>query len=82
MRDSDLSVFLLVFSVADRAGFQTVDALREKITRQAPLILVGTQSDRVSDRVVSTNESQQKSQQWHCDYIEVSAKTRENVEGE
>ena len=82
----DSHVFYLVYSVCSREGFKIVDELRNRIyevknTRDVPILLVGTQKDLSEARVISRDQGQQKATQWDCEFIEVSAKTSENLGG-
>eukprot|EP00484_Ammonia_sp_Unknown_P024686 CAMPEP_0197031198 /NCGR_PEP_ID=MMETSP1384-20130603/10274_1 /TAXON_ID=29189 /ORGANISM="Ammonia sp." /LENGTH=864 /DNA_ID=CAMNT_0042460693 /DNA_START=14 /DNA_END=2608 /DNA_ORIENTATION=- len=81
----DSQIFILVYSICSREGFKIVDQLRNTVfsvkgTDKVPIVLVGTQSDLASERVVGRDEAQQKATAWDCEYIEVSAKTREHLE--
>lgn len=48
--------------------------------RQAPVMLVGNKSDRVTDREVSTQEGSALAKEMGCDFVEASAKNCINVE--
>ena len=47
---------------------------------QAPVMLVGNKSDRVTDREVSTQEGSALAKDMGCDFVEASAKSCINVE--
>lgn len=47
---------------------------------QAPVMLVGNKSDRVTDREVSTQEGSALAKDMGCDFVEASAKNCINVE--
>lgn len=47
---------------------------------QAPVVLVGNKSDRVTDREVSTQEGSALAKDMGCDFVEASAKNCINVE--
>ncbi|KAI0981652.1 hypothetical protein GJ496_006458 [Pomphorhynchus laevis] len=78
--------FLLVFSITDPESFSAIDDLREQIIRvknhnaNIPSILVGNKVDLIDQRQVSMEEAQNRANQWNIQYIETSAKTKENVD--
>ena len=47
---------------------------------QAPVMLVGNKSDRVTEREVSTQEGAALAKEMGCDFVEASAKNCINVE--
>ena len=49
-------------------------------TMQAPVMLVGNKSDRVTEREVSTQEGAALAKEMGCDFVEASAKNCINVE--
>ena len=49
-------------------------------TGQAPVMLVGNKSDRVTEREVSTQEGSALAKDMGCDFVEASAKNCINVE--
>lgn len=50
------------------------------IAREAPVMLVGNKSDRVTEREVSTQEGSALAKEMGCDFVEASAKNCINVE--
>ncbi|KAL9602104.1 MAG: hypothetical protein Q9219_002100 [cf. Caloplaca sp. 3 TL-2023] len=48
--------------------------------REAPVMLVGNKSDRVTEREVSTQEGSALAREMGCDFVEASAKNCINVE--
>lgn len=46
----------------------------------APVMLVGNKCDRVTEREVSTQEGRALARELGCDFVEASAKNRDNVE--
>ncbi|KAL8832182.1 MAG: hypothetical protein Q9170_004980 [Blastenia crenularia] len=48
--------------------------------REAPVMLVGNKSDRVTEREVSTQEGSALAKEMGCDFVEASAKNCINVE--
>jgi Ras-related protein Ral-A len=41
---------------------------------------VGNKADLVDSRKVTKQEAESKAAQWNCEYIETSAKTRQNID--
>ncbi|RMZ77654.1 hypothetical protein DV738_g4220, partial [Chaetothyriales sp. CBS 135597] len=77
--------FLLVYSITSRQSFEEIQTFQQQILRVKdkdyfPIILVGNKCDLESDRVVSREEGQALAQQFHCKFIETSAKNRINVD--
>jgi GTPase KRas len=76
--------FILVYSIASRATFENVTtfyrALKQIKQGELAFMLVGTQCDRTYKREVSKEEGMAAAQSYGCEFIEVSAKTGENVE--
>ena len=65
------------------AGSPTGSYLSSPISQspgQAPVMLVGNKSDRVTDREVSTQEGSALAKDMGCDFVEASAKNCINVE--
>ncbi|KAI4240269.1 MAG: hypothetical protein L6R40_005205 [Gallowayella cf. fulva] len=67
------------------AGSPTASYLSSPITAapsgaQAPVMLVGNKSDRVTEREVSTQEGSALAKEMGCDFVEASAKNCINVE--
>jgi len=77
--------FLLVFSVTDRSSFDEIpnfckQILRVKDKETFPMVLVGNKCDLEAERTVSTSESQIMARTLRLQYLEASAKTRNNVD--
>lgn len=77
--------FLCVFSIIDADSFHAATELREQILRVknddgVPFILVGNKKDLEAKRQVTSAEAQTRARQWNVQYIETSAKTRDNVD--
>ena len=49
-------------------------------TRKRPLLLIGSQSDRVVEREVSTQEGYLYAKEYRCEFLEASSKRVINVE--
>lgn len=80
--------FLCVFSITDRETFEATQEFRDQILRvkgadcatdNIPFILIGNKSD-LHNRKVSVQEAEQLAQRWRVQYVETSAKTRDNVD--
>ncbi|KAF8183062.1 P-loop containing nucleoside triphosphate hydrolase protein [Mycena galopus ATCC 62051] len=76
--------FLLVYSVASRSTFDRLEIFHEPLKRvkgeDAIYILVGNKSEVENERQVSEEEGAARARQWGCQFLEVSAKTGENVD--
>ncbi|KAI9268219.1 small GTPase superfamily [Phascolomyces articulosus] len=77
--------FLCVFSVCEHESLEHTQEFRDQILRvlddeTVPFILVGNKVDLAHLRKVENSEASQLANEWHCPYIETSAKTRQNVE--
>jgi GTPase KRas protein len=78
--------FACVYAVNDRQSFEEAQLIHRQITRVkdddfVPCVLVGNKCDVSPDRKqVSIEEGRSLADQLHCPFIEVSAKTRHNVE--
>ena len=73
------------FDLTDRSSFERtkslIDDVREHCKDNIPIIFVGAKSDLSGNRKVSSDEAQKRFETAaeHMQYIEVSAKTGENV---
>ncbi|KAF8155228.1 ras protein [Mycena galopus ATCC 62051] len=77
--------FILVYSIASRSSFDRLESLLESVKRvkgdDPILILVGNKCDQPEDRrEVSKEEGASLARQFGCEFIETSAKTKQNVE--
>lgn len=77
--------FLMVFSIMDKNSFEEIDGFYKQILRvkdrdEFPMILVGNKSDLKADRKVTEAEATKKAQSLKVEYVESSAKVRENVD--
>ncbi|KAJ3017328.1 UNVERIFIED_CONTAM: Ras GTPase ras2 [Siphonaria sp. JEL0065] len=78
--------FLLVFSLTSRSTFFRIEGFLDQILRvkdtddHVPIILVGNKSDRTGEREVSREEGQALATKMRCQYVETSAKFRQNVD--
>ncbi|KAI3631747.1 hypothetical protein MIR68_010220 [Amoeboaphelidium protococcarum] len=84
--------FALVFSITENESFQHVSEFRDQILRvlnasggggeanDIPMLLVGNKADLAHLRKVTVEEAQRKATQWNMQYIETSAKTKQNVD--
>ncbi|ORZ20726.1 small GTPase superfamily [Absidia repens] len=77
--------FLCIFSVCEQESLEHTQEFRDQILRvlddeTVPFILVGNKVDLAHLRKVSTSEAGALAQEWNCEYVETSAKTRQNVD--
>ncbi|ORZ14013.1 small GTPase superfamily [Absidia repens] len=77
--------FLCVFSVCEQESLEHTQEFRDQILRvlddeTVPFILVGNKVDLAHLRKVSGSEAGALAQEWNCQYVETSAKTRQNVD--
>lgn len=80
----DCEVFLLVFSITSRSSFEQATTMRDFVLRvkdrEVPMVLVGNKSDLEDKREVSEQEASNWARQCKIQYVESSAKTRQNVD--
>jgi len=82
--------FLCVFSITDKASFDDTQDFRDQILRvkgvdsttagSIPFLLVGNKSDLDDNRQVTQQEAQALAEKMNVQYVETSAKTRNNVD--
>ncbi|PAV56371.1 hypothetical protein WR25_15483 [Diploscapter pachys] len=78
--------FICVFSILDMESFDATNEFREQILRvknsdsSIPIVLVGNKADMRDERVVPIELAKQRAEQWGVQYVETSAKRRENVD--
>ena len=77
--------FVLVYSITSRASFETIREFHQEIGRvkdsdDVPVVLVGNKCDLEFERQVAMHEGRALAQSLRCQAIEVSAKTRINVD--
>ncbi|KAF8163837.1 P-loop containing nucleoside triphosphate hydrolase protein, partial [Crassisporium funariophilum] len=76
--------FLLVYSVASRTTFDQIETffqtLQRLISGDFVCFLVGNKCDKMYEREVSTEEGAALALKFGCEFIETSARTRQNVE--
>lgn len=70
----DTGVVLLLFDLTDRNSFTAIDSWIEEVaqhcgSRDFPLVLVGTKSDLVEQRLVSDAEIKAKADELGCHYV-------------
>ena len=68
----------------ERDSFLRTQDFRDQILRvldnpKVPFVLVGNKLDLQARRAVDRKEAESKAREWGCQYIETSAKTKENV---
>lgn len=82
---------LLVYSVCSHTSFKAISKLHEQIVQikgqsansasmQTPIMIVGNQIDRDTERQVSTDDGQALAKALQCTFVETSAKSGSNVE--
>ena len=84
----DSEGFLIIYSVTSRNSYEQVKIFRDHIYRvkegssksKFPILIVGNKIDLDDLRQVSTKEGKELAKQLSCEFIECSAKTRENIE--
>eukprot|EP01125_Pyxidicula_operculata_P012876 TRINITY_DN4246_c0_g3_i2.p1 TRINITY_DN4246_c0_g3~~TRINITY_DN4246_c0_g3_i2.p1 ORF type:complete len:190 (-),score=30.72 TRINITY_DN4246_c0_g3_i2:50-619(-) len=77
--------FLLVYSIISQSTFNDIAEIREQILRvkdsdKIPMVLVGNKCDLNDQRVITTEQGQKLSEKFGCAHMEVSAKTRQNID--
>ena len=76
--------FLVVYSITALQTFQDIRTMKDQIVRvkgtdRVPLLLVGNKCDLTSQREVHATEGSALAQLWGCQFLESSAKSRQNV---
>jgi small GTP-binding protein len=76
--------FIIIYSIIARSTFNDAADMRELILRIkdtdfVPIILIGNKCDLEDMRVVDKEEGMDLARSWGCPFIEISAKTGENV---
>eukprot|EP00727_Mastigamoeba_balamuthi_P011348 m51a1_g6836 putative ras gtpase (208) ;mRNA; f:57381-58610 len=78
--------FIFVFSVTDRKSFESIKGLHLSVRRvqaereSVPCVVLANKVDLVEDRDVTSSEGTSMAKTLGVPYLEVSAKTRTNVE--
>ena len=77
--------FILVFSVTSRKSFDGLATFYQSIMeakqkQKVPLVIVGNKIDIDTERQISKEEGEELAEAMNCPYIEISTKTRINVE--
>jgi len=80
--------FLLVYNIMEKASFQELSILRDKILRakdvdSVPLVIAGNKCDLRDNNntsQVTTKEGADLAKQWNCKFFETSAKDKINNE--
>lgn len=78
--------FVMVYSIVSRLSFESLGKLRMQILRlkeeygeDVPMVLAGNKSDLEEDREVTTEEGKSLAEDFHCSFLECSAKSDINV---
>jgi small GTP-binding protein len=77
--------FVLVYSIIAQSTFNDLPDMREQILRVkdkdvVPMVLVGNKCDLEEQRVITTEQGEDLARQFQSAFLEVSAKTRHNVD--
>lgn len=77
--------FVLAYSIIAQSTFNDIPDLREQILRvkdveKVPMVLVGNKCDLADQRVITTDQGEALASKFSCKFLEVSAKTKVNVE--
>jgi GTPase KRas protein len=77
--------FMLVYSIASRQSFEEIETFRRQILRikdkeYFPMIVVGHQCERESERQVAKQEGEEMARLAGYPFLEVSSKERINVD--
>ena len=80
------NVFILCYSLASRFSFESVKEdyieliASNRQTKDFSMIIVGNKSDLEEERIISTSEGKELSEQNNATFLETSACTGENVD--
>lgn len=83
--------FLIVYSITQHNTFDRVEKFKQQIDRvkdsfdgpggvPVPVVVVGNKSDRSLEREVSLEDGKALAKRLGCQFVETSAKTRQNLE--
>jgi GTPase KRas protein len=85
--------FVLVYSVCSRSSFTKIRKFHHQVSKvkesviseffnlpYVPMMIIGNNCDRISEREVSTLEGHALAKELGCEFIEASAKSGVNVE--
>ncbi|KAN0008736.1 hypothetical protein ACTFIU_009465 [Dictyostelium citrinum] len=76
--------FVLVYSITLKSSFDQIQSYIDQIknlkTEKVPIILIGNKSDLEEDREVTYHEGENFANRFGMSYIEVSAKSRVNID--
>jgi len=77
--------FVLAYSIIAQSTFDDIPNLREQVLRvkdveKVPMVLVGNKCDLADQRVITTDQGEALASKFSCKFLEVSAKTKVNVE--
>jgi len=80
----DVHGVFIIFDTTDRRSFQSLDSWIEQLERnsneEAILYLIGSKIDLTTERAVTFDEAREYAISKKLEYLEISAKTGENVE--
>lgn len=74
-----------MYSITSRLSFEQISRFKTQISRvkdseSIPIVLVGNKADKVNEREVGKEEGMGLARRLGCGFVEVSAKTRMNLE--
>jgi GTPase KRas protein len=77
--------FMLIYSVTSRQNFEKITTYRQQILSVKdmdyfPMVLVGNECSRESEREVTREEGEALARSYECKFFEVDAKSRINVD--
>lgn len=83
IREGD--AFLIVYSITQQQSFARIGKFKEQINRvkdnaAIPIVIVGNKMDQVAEREVSSEEGKAVARRMGCEFVETSAKSRQNLE--
>ncbi|KAK9897814.1 hypothetical protein P389DRAFT_62012 [Cystobasidium minutum MCA 4210] len=83
IREGD--AFLIVYSITQQQSFSRIEKFKEQINRvkdssDIPIVLVGNKTDQAPEREVSSEEGRAMARRMGCEFVETSAKSRQNLE--
>eukprot|EP00163_Fabomonas_tropica_P012040 TRINITY_DN2313_c0_g1_i2.p1 TRINITY_DN2313_c0_g1~~TRINITY_DN2313_c0_g1_i2.p1 ORF type:complete len:169 (+),score=32.88 TRINITY_DN2313_c0_g1_i2:721-1227(+) len=76
--------FILVYSITSPSSYDDLEEFRNQILRakdadHVPMILVGNKADLEAERGVTTEKAKERATAWECEFMESSARTRQNI---
>lgn len=77
--------YLLVYDITRIDSFKEAKEFRDRILNvkncsHVPLVLIGNKLDKGEKRMVLYDQAEKQANEWKCKFLEVSAKTKNNLE--